>query len=340
MGSRDGRRGIASTAAGSGTSDASGVAFTPTGNIAATDVQAAMAELDSEKQPLDSDLTAIAALSTTAYGRSLLAAADAAAGRTALQLGTAATVNTGTSSGDVPLLSTGGVLPIGQLATGTPDGTKFVRDDGTLAAPGGLPSGGTQGQALIKQSATAGDATWNTPPWGGGDYFRSGYYSMGLYVFNSFSTSALFLNQIYYRPFVMPVRRAFDRIGINITAGASAGGVLRFGIYSGAGRPETLLADYGTVACTATGAAELTISQTLSPGVWWLAVCPQVAAPTVTAFPNAVVTPFSSTSTTPLSAADGVGWRDNGSTYSGALPSSPGVLLPNTTQPAAMLRAL
>lgn len=41
-------------------------------------------------QPLDSDLTAIAALSTTAFGRALLELADAAAGRTALGLGTMA----------------------------------------------------------------------------------------------------------------------------------------------------------------------------------------------------------------------------------------------------------
>lgn len=41
---------------------------------------------DARYQPLDSDLTAIAALSTTAYGRALLALADAAAGRTALGL--------------------------------------------------------------------------------------------------------------------------------------------------------------------------------------------------------------------------------------------------------------
>lgn len=46
-------------------------------------------------QPLDSDLTAIAALSTTAYGRAFLALADAAAARTALALGTAATHATG-----------------------------------------------------------------------------------------------------------------------------------------------------------------------------------------------------------------------------------------------------
>ena len=62
--------------------DASAISFTPAGNVAATDVQAAIAELDTEKlstsaaastyQPLDADLTAIAALATAAYGRSLL----------------------------------------------------------------------------------------------------------------------------------------------------------------------------------------------------------------------------------------------------------------------------
>lgn len=49
-------------------------------------------------QPLDSDLTAIAALSTTAYGRALLEAVDAAAGRTALGLGSIATASTITTS--------------------------------------------------------------------------------------------------------------------------------------------------------------------------------------------------------------------------------------------------
>jgi hypothetical protein len=46
-------------------------------------------------QPVDSDLTAIAALTTTSYGRAFLALADAAAARTALSLGTAATQATG-----------------------------------------------------------------------------------------------------------------------------------------------------------------------------------------------------------------------------------------------------
>ena len=45
--------------------DASAVSFSPAGSIAATTVQAALAELDSEKQPLDAGLTDIAALAVT-----------------------------------------------------------------------------------------------------------------------------------------------------------------------------------------------------------------------------------------------------------------------------------
>lgn len=56
-------------------------------------------------QPLDSDLTAIAALTTTAYGRALLALADAAALRTAGGLGTAAVADTGTLSANVPTIA-------------------------------------------------------------------------------------------------------------------------------------------------------------------------------------------------------------------------------------------
>jgi hypothetical protein len=55
------------------------------------DAAGAAAAAQAASQPLDSDLTAIAALTTTSFGRSFLDRADAAAGRTLLGLGTAAT---------------------------------------------------------------------------------------------------------------------------------------------------------------------------------------------------------------------------------------------------------
>jgi hypothetical protein len=71
----------------------------------------------------------------SAAGRALIDDADAAEQRGTLGLGTAATKNTGTSSGDIPLLGAGGVLSIAQMATGSPTGAKFIRDDGVLAVP-------------------------------------------------------------------------------------------------------------------------------------------------------------------------------------------------------------
>jgi hypothetical protein len=93
-------------------------------------------------------LAAADIIDSTAAGRALLMAADVAAQRVALGLGTAALVNTGTTNGTVPLLGASGTLAVARLATGTPDGTKFVRDDGTLAVPasaGGPPTGAAGG---------------------------------------------------------------------------------------------------------------------------------------------------------------------------------------------------
>jgi hypothetical protein len=66
-----------------------GIAAVDTAAIAAA--ATAQATAIAASQPVDSDLTAIAALTTTAYGRSLLTQANAAAAQSILALGTAAT---------------------------------------------------------------------------------------------------------------------------------------------------------------------------------------------------------------------------------------------------------
>lgn len=68
----------------------------------------ANAAIDSAQfQPLDSDLTAIAALSTTAYGRALLTMADAAALRTAAGIVASLPLTGGTVSGAILRTSAG-----------------------------------------------------------------------------------------------------------------------------------------------------------------------------------------------------------------------------------------
>lgn len=73
-----------------------------------------------------------------------------------------------------------------------------------------------------------------------------------------------------------------DRIGVEVTT-LAASSTVRLGIYADGtdGLPGTLLLDAGTVDTTTTGFKEITISQALTAGRWWLAAVSQGAAPTV-----------------------------------------------------------
>jgi hypothetical protein len=76
-----------------GTVTAADIANVQAGNITATDVQAAINELDSEKQPLDALLTALAAQTTSANTIQAYSGAD-----------TPTLLTIGTASGNVPLV--------------------------------------------------------------------------------------------------------------------------------------------------------------------------------------------------------------------------------------------
>lgn len=97
-----------------------------------------------DAQPLDADLTAIAALTTTTYGRSLLTGADAAETRTTLGLGTLATqsgtfsgTSSGTNTGDQTITLTGDVTGSGTGSFATTIGAGKVTNAmlaGSIAA--------------------------------------------------------------------------------------------------------------------------------------------------------------------------------------------------------------
>lgn len=115
-------------------------------------------------QPLDSDLTAIAALATTSYGRAFLALADAAAGRTALALGTLATqsgtfsgTSSGTNTGDNTVCTSGAATTAATLLTPRAiNGTNF---DGsaaiTVTAAAGTLAGATLASGVTASSLTS-----------------------------------------------------------------------------------------------------------------------------------------------------------------------------------------
>jgi hypothetical protein len=114
-----------------------------------------------------------------------------------------------------------------------------------------------------------------------------------------------------------------DRISLNVTVSGSAGGVLRMGIYNSDSnfQPTTLLLDAGTIASTTTGLKEITISQALSPGVYWIGAAGQVAsAGTCSAY---TANPFTGMLSTPTyySSAAITGYQ-MGPSITGALPST------------------
>lgn len=240
------------------------------------------------------------------------------------------------------------VLSTSVDATYSDDGSdasvkQHQQDHDTIHTAVNAAAGGTTGQVWAKTSSGDYDALWTDPKWAGGDSYRSGYYAHGIYVSSTSGTQGLTQDRLFARPFLVVARRAFDRIGVNITVAAGASGVLRMGIYAdGGGVPGALIVDAGTVSATATGTVEITIAQTLDPGLYWLALVEQGSATggTVTAYSAAAIptSAWSQVATTPPTSLGFT--HPYKASVSGALPNPFGALTSATsTPPMVCLRA-
>ena len=103
------------------------------------------------------------------------------------------------------------------------------------------------------------------------------------------SNVALTLDRLTVVPISIPRQVTLNRIGINITAGATGGSEGRLGIYADlddgyGGAPGALVAGSDvSVATDAIAFVQGTIACTLNPGLYWLAFVSQTSAPSVTA---------------------------------------------------------
>ena len=151
------------------------------------------------------------------------------------------------------------------------------------------------------------------------------------------------VSNTYYYQLSIPYLGTFDRIALKTGTTYSGTGLVRMGIYnnSGANKPSTVLLDAGTVSTTAANTVyEITISQTLSAGSYWLAFNMQTAATTPTYAGNAAATGFSLDgllqSSTAMVASTNGGWIETGIT--GAFATA-GTITNNNTFPQTTVRA-
>jgi len=134
---------------------------------------------------------------------------------------------------------------------------------------------------LISPFSAATGAAWSVGfPAAAKLFTATRYYTA---PFASRATLAMVDGTAFAHPFWMGVDGAIDRMGVTVLTAVAATAV-RLGIYrdNGKGSPGALLLAPGsTIDSTTTGAKELTVSQALSAGLYWLVAVAQGGAPSL-----------------------------------------------------------
>jgi hypothetical protein len=159
--------------------------------------------------------------------------------------------------------------------------------EGTTNLYNRVPASGAARQILVKQSVTDYDSDWESeipdqllPV--AGDLLIPNFPGGA-------STLTPDLDRVHAVPFWIPERMSFSHIGIRVTVAASAGGIMRLGIYTNVNsRPSALIVDAGTVSTTTTGIKEIAIAQTFDKGFVWLCMVQQVATCQINVYPTGV----------------------------------------------------
>lgn len=170
---------------------------------------------------------------------------------------------------------------LANLTTGNPhpqylQGTLFAANGDLLTRVAGSPAAlaiGTNGQVL---TVAAGLPSWATPSGGAGSAFALAPISQQWYTApsddNNISTMSTAANTMYLVPFPVPQTTTYDAFGLEITA--SAAGNVHLGIYgpfTGSFASLPLVLDTGAVSVSSTGQKTQAISQSLTPGWYFLA---------------------------------------------------------------------
>jgi hypothetical protein len=143
---------------------------------------------------------------------------------------------------------TAGTVAYARLPVGTSSSTVAAGDDARFARPPALFASGQYTSASSASSGNAGPTN----------------------------------NRLYYQPIYVPRTITVDRFAVtHVATSAGAGSVMRLGIYNSTGDlPSTLLLDAGTVdlSTAANAFKTVTVSQVLTPGVYWLACVAQITS--------------------------------------------------------------